>query len=126
LKETFGGKDYCPLLVIANEANPAGVVGEILGASDLLLVSGESVSMVSEAVSSGKPVIVFLPCAWSGLKSKHRRFLDGLLEKKCIFTGGPEEIYGLMKQGLAHSNGMGSAFLAQDREALQAALSRVI
>ena len=34
-------------------------VGGILGLSDLVIVSGESISMVSEALSSGKRTIVF-------------------------------------------------------------------
>jgi mitochondrial fission protein ELM1 len=36
-------------------------VGGILGLSDLVIVSGESISMVSEALSSGKRTIVFSP-----------------------------------------------------------------
>src|SRR3989338_6102807 len=61
LKRTFADKARCPLLVIANEFNPPDTVGGILALSDRVVVSGESMSMVSEAISSGKPVLVFMP-----------------------------------------------------------------
>jgi len=51
--------ERCSLCIIANQRNIAEAVGGILGLSDLVIVSGESISMVSEALSSGKPTIVF-------------------------------------------------------------------
>lgn len=51
----------CALLVIANDASVPEAVGGILALSDLLIVSGESISMISEAISSGKRTIVFSP-----------------------------------------------------------------
>ena len=71
LRRSFEGKEFCPLLVIANQANRKGVVPGILGLSDVIVVSGESISMVSEAVSSGKPVIVFKPWEKSSAKPKN-------------------------------------------------------
>ncbi len=47
------------LAIIANNQNIPEAVGGILGLNDIVIVSGESISMVSEAMSSGKPVIVF-------------------------------------------------------------------
>ncbi len=55
------GCERCVLCVIANAQNIPEAVGGILSVCDLLLVSGESISMVSEAVSSGKRTIVFNP-----------------------------------------------------------------
>ncbi len=55
----FAGKDPAALLVIASRGNTPEAVGGILALSDILLVSGESVSMVSEAASSGKTTVVF-------------------------------------------------------------------
>lgn len=49
------------LCIIANSNNSAYAVGGILSLSDLLIVSGESISMVSEAIASGKKTIVFKP-----------------------------------------------------------------
>ncbi len=51
--------ERCSLCVIANQRNMPEVIGGILDLSDLVIVSGESISMVSEAVSSGKSTIVF-------------------------------------------------------------------
>jgi mitochondrial fission protein ELM1 len=53
--------ERCPLCIIANQNNIPEAVGGILGLSDLVIVSGESISMVSEALSSGKRTIVFSP-----------------------------------------------------------------
>lgn len=53
--------ERCALCVIANEFNMPEVVGGIAALSDFLIVSGESISMVSEAVCSGKRTIVFPP-----------------------------------------------------------------
>ena len=53
--------ERCSLCIIANQRNIPQAVGGILGLSDLVIVSGESISMVSEALSSGKHTIVFSP-----------------------------------------------------------------
>jgi len=76
-------KDYpaCKLLVIANEKNCPDAVSGILGLSSLVVISPVSISMVSEAASSGKHVLVFKE---KGLGSKHVRFLRYLAENKYI------------------------------------------
>ncbi len=51
----------CPLLIVANQENIPEAVGGILGLSDIVVVSGDSLSMISESASSGKSTIVFLP-----------------------------------------------------------------
>ena len=69
----------CGLLILANRNNIPEAVGGILGLADLVLVSGDSISMVSEAVSSGKRTIVFtLQNNEQGHrgKSKHQRFVN--------------------------------------------------
>ena len=52
--------ERCSLCIIANQRNIPEAVGGILGLSDLVIVSGESISMVSEALSSGKAPLCFL------------------------------------------------------------------
>ena len=73
----------CALLVIPNEANIPEAVGGILASSDILIVSGESISMVSEALSSGKKTIVFSPSGdYSGSTlNKYNRFVLGLSQE---------------------------------------------
>ncbi len=64
--------------VIANKHNPEGVVGAMMVRADKILVTADSISMVSEALASGKQVGVWVPVLPSG---KHGRFLLGLFEK---------------------------------------------
>ena len=58
----------------------------ILGASDALLVTGDSHNMVSEALSAGRQTMVFRP---NGLPPKFVRFLDKLEADGHIIPPGP-------------------------------------
>ncbi len=62
---------------------------QILALADVLLVTGDSHNMVSEALTTGVPVYVFRPL---GLKPKLHQFLDDLQDHKMIrnFTGSVE------------------------------------
>jgi mitochondrial fission protein ELM1 len=86
-------------LVIANEKNIPGVVAHILTSSNVVVVSGESVSMVSEAASSGKKVIVFMP-ALKNVGARHIRFLENLKEKGYIVLCEPADILNALEQVL--------------------------
>lgn len=59
LKNRLGKDSLCKLLIIANEKNLDCAVPGILSLSSIVVVSGESISMISEAIASGKPVVVF-------------------------------------------------------------------
>ena len=99
VKKELEGFDKCRLLVIANEKNIPEAVGGILGASDFIVVSGESVSMVSEAVSSGRLVLVFLPKTKGlGLGAKHRLFLENLEREGYIYVVEPKGLAGKIKE----------------------------
>ncbi|MBF0510779.1 MAG: mitochondrial fission ELM1 family protein [Candidatus Omnitrophica bacterium] len=60
------------LCIIANQRNVPQAVGGILYLSDLVIVSGESISMVSEALSSKKRTIVFHPQGEYGVKPANK------------------------------------------------------
>jgi KDO2-lipid IV(A) lauroyltransferase len=80
LMSEFKDFDRCALLIIANRANVPEAIGGILGLSTLVVVSGESISMVSEAASSGKKVVVF-PVDGPDMKpldNKYTRFVENL------------------------------------------------
>ena len=64
--------ERCSLCIIANQRNIPEAVGGILGLSDLVIVSGESISMVSEALSSAKRTIVFSPHGKYGDKARDK------------------------------------------------------
>ena len=59
VKDKFKNNPRCNLLVIANESNPTEALGGILALAKVVVVSGESISMVSEAISSGKKTVIF-------------------------------------------------------------------
>ena len=59
LKTRLKDHPACKLLIIANEENPAGTLGGIMHLSKVVLVSADSVSMISEAITSGKKTVVF-------------------------------------------------------------------
>jgi len=81
IKERLGKHRFCKMLVIANQKNAEGTVAGILDICDIVAVSGESVSMVSEAIHSGKKVVVFgLEKRKEGF-TKYERVLD-LLERE--------------------------------------------
>ncbi|MCM8797455.1 MAG: mitochondrial fission ELM1 family protein, partial [Candidatus Omnitrophica bacterium] len=89
VKSECAGYSACKLMIIANENNIPEAVGGILGLSELVVVSPESISMISEAVSSGKYVVVF---AASGLSPKHRSFLDNFAKDNYIRLTKAEEL----------------------------------
>ena len=126
LKAVLKDKAQCPLLVIANESNASGVVPGILGASDILVVSGESMSMVSEAIASGKPVIVFFPGASGNFKPKHEEFLKRMSQKKLIVRTEPETFYEVIQKEISREKKETCAALACDHEVLRQAVRRVL
>jgi len=80
LKERFGREKRCKLLVIANEKNVEGVVSGMLGLCRVSIVSGESISMVSEAAAAPNYTFVFKPEKRKKKVSKHEFFLENLNE----------------------------------------------
>jgi len=80
---------HCPVCIIANRENIPEAMGGILALSDILVVSGDSISMVSEAASAGKNTIVFSPQKRSIMtteKNKHMRFIHKLSAQGYIFS----------------------------------------
>ncbi|MFA5200520.1 MAG: ELM1/GtrOC1 family putative glycosyltransferase, partial [Candidatus Omnitrophota bacterium] len=82
IKTEFAGYPNCNLLVIANENNNPDVAGGIFGLSDIIISSPDSISMISEAVSAKKYVVVFKN---DFLSPKHKLFLKLYQEKKYIY-----------------------------------------
>ncbi len=98
LKAYFKDDPRCRLFVVAAQDNPAGTVGGIFYLSHCVIVTGESISMVSEAASCGKYVIVFEPHykgrgTGGASRGKVGRFLDQLAQKQYIHLVKLNEIY---------------------------------
>lgn len=90
----------CSLLIIPNESNIPEAVGGILALSDIVIVSGESISMVSEAVSSGKRTIVFAPNGQYSSHSynKYERFVLNLNSQGYLFACAIKDISNTITQ----------------------------
>jgi hypothetical protein len=123
LKKNFLNFPRCKLLVIANEKNIPEAVGGILGLSDIVVVSGESVSMVSEAVSAQRPVLVFNPEKKLKGLTKQEKFLEGLEKEKILKIVQPENLFS--KIGKVWKDKPKGAKI-QDRELIYQAISRLI
>jgi KDO2-lipid IV(A) lauroyltransferase len=85
----------CRLLIIANQHNVPEAVGGILGVADAVVVSGDSISMISEAASSGKPTLVFpMEERLNNSKAtmKHNSFIDMLNEQNFILSTEPQNL----------------------------------
>jgi hypothetical protein len=119
VKDEFKDFPRCRFLVIASEDNPAFAVGGILGLSNIVIISPESISMVSEAVSSGRYVVVFD----AALNRRHANFLSGLAEKKYIYIVQPQEIGALIDK---ISSQQPEINVLKDKQTLKEAMSRII
>ncbi|MCD4780500.1 MAG: mitochondrial fission ELM1 family protein [Candidatus Omnitrophica bacterium] len=79
----------CELLIIANKENVSAAVGGILSLSDIVIVSGDSISMISEAATAGKKTIVFTPKRKHYLSrevTKHELFVSRLNERGYVLS----------------------------------------
>lgn len=92
IKERMSKYRFCKLMVIANEKNIDGAVAGILDLCDIVAVSGESVSMVSEAIHSGKKVVVFDLEKKNAKITKYERVLDSLEKEGYVNCAHPADL----------------------------------
>jgi len=95
VKKEFENYPRCKLLIIANENNHPDAIGGILGLSNVIIASPESISMISESVAARKYTVVF---ASGGLSKKHQRFLKNFQDKRYIYLKQTKELSGLIKE----------------------------
>jgi mitochondrial fission protein ELM1 len=95
VKRELGSCPRCKLLVIANEKNIPEAVAGILGLSQMVVSSCESISMISEAAASKRYVLVF---GKDGLSKKHRRFLEHLEQRGHIYLTSADKLSSRMQQ----------------------------
>lgn len=112
------------LFIDAQRDNFPGAVLAMLGLADVVCVTADSISMVSEAVSARKPVLVFEPFAGRA-PAKHAKFLRALAARHLIVRSGPERAWEDICRAAAASE---EAFDAaeREREALKARLREVL
>ena len=100
IKSALHEQPRCKLLVIANENNPEGTLTGILALSNVVVVSGESISMVSESVSSGRKTVVFTLEKRKSAVNKHERILDNLSRERHISIARSGELISLVGRAL--------------------------
>lgn len=94
LHAALDGYSRCGLKVFPNENNISSAVGGILGMSSMTVVTGESISMVSEAASSGNPVVVFdLLRKKADKRTRHEVFLNKLQARHRILRAKSGTLY---------------------------------
>jgi mitochondrial fission protein ELM1 len=123
LKERLAPMKLCKLLVIANERNFEGAVAGILGLSSIVAVSGESVSMVSEAIHSGKKVVVFGLEKRKKRVTKYDRVLAGLERDGHISRAEPPDLGARLEKVWKSQR---PALEVDDRERTLAAIRRLL
>ncbi len=123
LKDNLTNFEPCKLLVVANEKNIPEAIGGILGLSDIIVVSGESISMVSEAVSAGKDVLVFKPEKKVRAPSKQERFLEKLEREEILKIIQPESLSLKIEKAWKERP---KRFKIQDKELIYQAVSRLL
>jgi KDO2-lipid IV(A) lauroyltransferase len=96
LKDKLMHDPRCRILVIASENNFDGAVSGMLNMCKVHVVSEESVSMVSEAINSSRPVIAFRLDKKSRAVTKHERAMSHLEELGYLNISAPEDIYGAL------------------------------
>lgn len=81
----------CQLLVIASEDARPQIAPGMMALAEFLIVSPDSISMVSEAVASRKKVMV-LRFGDDSLPAKHRRFQNLLMRHASVVCSAPEDL----------------------------------
>ena len=101
-KQELANYNKCRYLVIANKDNPVGSVVSMLAASDIALVTFDSVSMISEAASSNSHVVVVLPDALDKLKgfTKHKKLINNFANKGFVSIATMDEIKRVIRDKL--------------------------
>jgi len=123
VKERLGTSRLCRLLVVANERNIEGAVAGILGLSDIVAVSGESVSMVSEAIASGKKIVVFELEKKTKAVTKYERILADLEQDGYLVRTTPASLGAALERTWKKTVAVKGT---DDREKIAAAVKRLL
>ncbi|MDP8219128.1 MAG: ELM1/GtrOC1 family putative glycosyltransferase, partial [Candidatus Theseobacter exili] len=102
LKEELDGWERCELLVFASSSNDNPVPG-ILGLAELILVTEDSFSMVSEAASTGKKTVVLRVNRRPGKRLKYEEILNIMQTRQHIKRTNPKDLAQLLSE-IEHSD----------------------
>lgn len=122
LKQAFSIYPHCKLLTIWRE-NPKDCVAGMLGLSEWVLVTEDSISMISDAVNSGKKVIVLKMNKTGRLKRKHKHFIQALERRGHISIASVETLREVV---IKTSSDKTPAVTLNDRFTIQEKLKEII
>lgn len=123
LKNHVARSEHCQLLTVASENNPPETVGGMMGLSEILIVTADSISMISEAVRSGKKVIV-LELTTEDLPGKHRRFKEILEREEAVILANLGNLREKFTEAAARSGGRHIA--KKEETALMGRLEKIL
>lgn len=91
IKREIVNHAHCQKVVIAAEDPNPGVAPGMMAIAPVILVTEDSISMISEAVSAGRKVIV-LRLGSEGLPAKHKKFREILARESAIVIADLEDL----------------------------------
>jgi tetraacyldisaccharide 4'-kinase len=100
LKDSLADRERCKLMLIANEENIPQAVEGMLALSQIVIVSYDSISMISEALAAARYVIVFeleskIPLGW---RCKHRQLIGNLAREGYLTVVSPWQLNDTIKK----------------------------
>jgi KDO2-lipid IV(A) lauroyltransferase len=105
LAQYVEGDARCRLLLLASRDRLDGTMDGLLASADVIVVTGESISMVSEACASGRRVVVVRPPRRRSRRgwptAKHDRFLAGLAREGQIVLSAVSDLPHAIRHALA-------------------------
>ncbi len=121
-KDEVSRAKACQLMVVAREDSRREVVPGMMALGQVLIVTEDSVSMISEAIRSGRKVIV-LKLDSAALPSKHRRFHQVLSREAGVTL---TDIAGLEAALMKQEAGERTALADRENEILKKKLQEIL
>jgi Kdo2-lipid IVA lauroyltransferase/acyltransferase len=123
IKNKLRADPNCKLLVVANEKNFEFTVGGMLALCRIAVVSEESISMISEAISAGKKVVVFKLANKKDGVTKHERALKHLEDRGHITVTEARDLVDALKRAASDTT---QASAPRDMQHIHEALRRLV
>ena len=96
LQDYLSSRSRCKLLVIANELNPPQTAEAILALSQIVVISSNSISMISESLAAARYVIVFeldRKRPGAAFLPRHARLVNRLAGEGYLSVCSPDNLY---------------------------------
>ena len=126
LRSLFIDRSLCPLLLIANDVNRSGIVAGILGLSDSVVVTAESMSMIAETANAGRPSLVVRPWRGRALKPKYEDYLRRLESEGMSMACDASNLGENLEKALAGFDAAALNYRLREEAVLGAAVRRVL